>query len=337
VVPLANDPLAEATEKALARLTAERVLLLDGAMGSLLRQHAGPTLARLADAAPKGATIAPGNYELLNLLKPELVAIRHDAYLAAGADLITTNTFNANRLVQADFGTAEQAYAINRAGAALARQALAGQGAPRRFVVGSIGPTRRNPARQGGDSPPGLDTVPPARLRAAAAEAAEGLITGGADLLLVETVTASAHAHLALEGIAEAFSRLKVSRPVMVAATVASTGSLASGETIEAFARALEPAGLFAIGLNCALSAADMTAHLRRLAGCAATRVLAYPNAGYPAPGGHYPESPDVTAAIIGGWLDESLVNIVGGCCGTTPAHIAALAPLIASARPRRY
>jgi 5-methyltetrahydrofolate--homocysteine methyltransferase len=328
----------EATRR-LESAAASRVLVLDGAYGTQFRALGLPEAAfRDASLARHPIPLA-GNYEVLNLSRPHVVRGLHDAYLAAGADIIETNTFNANPIIQDDYGLAPRAVELARAGASLARAAadaaMAADPSRPRFVAGALGVTRRNPTRRGGESPPGIADAEDAELHEACAATARALIMNGVDLILIETVTSVHNARLALAATRQAAAGLGAPIPIVVSGTVDAGGRFETGEPIEAFVASLSAGGLHAIGLNCALSASDLAPHIERLAACTTARLWIYPNAGYPDDEGHYHESAGVTAAALGAIAAKGLVNAVGGCCGTTPAHIAAIAKSVSGLSPR--
>ncbi|MBL8658262.1 MAG: homocysteine S-methyltransferase family protein [Rhodospirillales bacterium] len=318
----------------------QRILVLDGAMGTMIQRH------RLEEADYRGQRFAgwpsdvKGNNDLLSLTRPDLIAAIHADYLAAGADIVETNTFNSTRISLADYGMEELARELNEAGAALARKAADAwtEKTPQRprWVAGALGPTNRTASISPDVNDAGARNITFDGLRTAYREAVEGLIAGGCDLLLVETVFDTLNAKAALFAIDEAFESLGVRLPVMVSGTITDlSGRTLSGQTPEAFWNSVRHARPLAIGLNCALGASQLRAHVAELARVADTRVCAYPNAGLPNEFGGYDEVAETTAAFIGEWAEAGLVNIVGGCCGTTPDHIAAIAAAVAGKPPR--
>lgn len=325
---------------ALHRAAAGRILVLDGAMGTMI-QALGLTEAdyrgtRFADH-PHDLT---GNNDLLSLTRPDAIRGIHDAFLAAGADILETNSFNATTISQADYGTAALAREINVAGARLARAAADAWTARTpdrpRWVAGAIGPTSQTASISPDVGDPGYRAIRFEQLRAAYGAAARGLIAGGCDLLLVETVFDTLNAKAALFAIDEAFEATGVRLPVMVSGTITDrSGRTLSGQTAEAFWISVRHARPFSIGLNCALGAAELRPHVDALARVADCPVSAHPNAGLPNAMGGYDEQPDTMAGQLGDWARDGLVNIVGGCCGTTPAHIRAIADAVAGVAPR--
>lgn len=322
-----------------ALLEAPRVLLLDGGYGSQFRALDLPEEAFHPAGLARPPRPLKGNYELLNLSRPEVVQRLHDAYLEAGADIIESNTFNANPLIQADWGVEALAPDMARAGARIARAAadaaMAADPARPRLVAGALGVTRRNPARRGADSPLGLSGVEEARLQAACRAQAEAMIEGGADLLLIETVTTLANARLALAATQDALRACGADLPIVLSLTVDREGRLESGEALEVAVAALDESGLYALGLNCALDGRALAGPAATVAGRSMCRVWLYPNAGYPDAAGRYHEPPAETAAALAAIARAGQVDALGGCCGTTPAHIRALAEAVRGLRPR--
>ncbi|MEJ1161531.1 methionine synthase [Prosthecomicrobium sp. N25] len=325
----------------LAKLARERILVIDGAMGTMIQRH------RLDEAAYRGARFADwhrdvkGNNDLLTLTQPDIIRSIHAEYLEAGADIVETNTFSSTSIAMADYGMEALAFELNREGARLAREACdaatkADPSRPR-FVAGAIGPTNRTASMSPDVNDPGYRAVSFDDLRIAYGEAARGLIEGGADILLVETIFDTLNAKAALFAIEEAFEATGVRLPVMISGTITDlSGRTLSGQTPTAFWYSVRHAQPFSIGLNCALGAKEMRAHIDELGRVADTLVCAYPNAGLPNEFGLYDERPEATAAMLGEFAESGLVNIVGGCCGTTPDHIRAIAAAVAGKAPRR-
>jgi 5-methyltetrahydrofolate--homocysteine methyltransferase len=331
---------ASPAETALRRSAAERILVLDGAMGTMI-QALG-----LDEHGYRGARFdawnreVRGNNDLLNLSRPDAVREIHLAYFRAGADIVETNTFSSTRIAQADYGMSDIAYELNVAGAKLAREAAdiatKEDGRPR-FVAGAIGPTNRTASISPDVSNPGFRAVTFDDLRNAYAEQVRGLIDAGADLLLIETIFDTLNAKAAIYAIAEAIDARGASIPVMISGTITDrSGRLLSGQTPEAFWNAVAHATPLSIGLNCALGASEMRAHIAELSRVADTLICAYPNAGLPNEFGRYDESPEYMAGLIGEFAAAGLINIVGGCCGTTPDHIRAIAQAVAAHKPRQ-
>ncbi len=325
---------------ALQEALTRRILVFDGAMGTMI-QRLKPD-----EATYRGARFASfgkdvkGNNDLLCLTQPDVIRDIHTAYLEAGADIIETNTFSSTSIAQADYGMQDLAYELNVMGAKLAREAADAMSAKTsdkpRFVAGSIGPTNKTASISPDVNDPGYRNVSFDELKTAFREQAEGLIAGGADLLLLETIIDTLNAKAALFAIDELFEESGERLPVMISGTITDqSGRLLSGQTPEAFWNSLRHAKPITIGFNCALGAAQLRPHVAELARSADTYICAYPNAGLPNEFGEYDEQPHATAEQIGEWAKDGLVNIVGGCCGTTPDHIKAIADAVAGVKPR--
>ena len=325
---------------ALERLLAERILVLDGAMGTMIQTH------DLTEADFRGERFRAhpndlrGCNDLLCLTRPDVIGGIHDAYLDAGADLIETNSFNSTSIALADYALAPIARELNRAAAEVARAAAdraeAREPGRFRYVAGAVGPTNRTASLSPDVNDPGHRNVDFDTLAAAYREAVEGLVEGGADLLLVETIFDTLNAKAAIFAIEECFERWGARLPVILSGTVVDqSGRTLSGQTVEAFWLAVAHARPLAVGLNCALGAKALRPHLQELARVAPVRISVYPNAGLPNAFGGYDETPAELAAVVGEFARHGLVNIVGGCCGTTPAHIRALAAAMHGVPPR--
>ncbi len=323
----------------LPSLLRERILVLDGAMGTMLQRHG------FTEADFRGARFADhardlrGDNDLLSLTRPGAVRDVHAAYLAAGADIITTNTFTATRIAQADYGLAELARELNEASARLARAAAddaeAHDGRPR-YVAGSLGPTNRTASISPDVNDPAARNVGFGELAAAYRDAAEGLVAGGADVLLVETVFDTLNAKAAIFAIEEVFESLDLRLPAIISGTIVdASGRTLSGQTLEAFWTSVRHARPLLVGLNCALGARQLREHVEELGRLADVPVAAYPNAGLPNELGGYDETPDQTAGALGDWARAGLVNLAGSCCGSTPEHTAAIAAAVAGVPPR--
>jgi 5-methyltetrahydrofolate--homocysteine methyltransferase len=323
----------------LRKIAAERILVLDGAMGTMIQAM------RLDEEGYRGARFdawnreVRGNNDLLNLSRPDAIRDIHLAYFRAGADIVSTNTFSSTLIAQADYGMAEIARELNREGARLAkeaaRQAEREDGRPR-FVAGALGPTNRTASISPDVANPGYRAVTFDDLRNAYGEQVEGLIDGGADILLIETIFDTLNAKAAIYAVIEVCEARGVDMPVMISGTITDrSGRLLAGQTPEAFWNSVMHAKPLSIGLNCALGATEMRAHIAELARVAGTLICAYPNAGLPNEFGHYHESPADMARHLGEFADAGLVNIVGGCCGTTPEHISAIAEAVRGKAPR--
>ena len=320
-------------------LLKQRILVLDGAMGTMIQSL------KLNEEGYRGARFdawnreVRGNNDLLNLSRPDAVRDIHLAYFRAGADIVSTNTFSSTSIAQADYGMEGIAYELNQAGATLAREAAKNaqeHDGRRRFVAGALGPTNRTASISPDVANPGFRAITFDQLRLAYAEQARGLIDGGADLLLIETIFDTLNAKAAIFAISEICEERGLDVPVMISGTITDrSGRLLSGQTPGAFWNSVRHAKPVSIGLNCALGAREMRAHIAELARLADTFICAYPNAGLPNEFGYYDESPAHMAELLGEFAEAGLVNVVGGCCGTTPEHIAAIAKAVAGKTPR--
>jgi 5-methyltetrahydrofolate--homocysteine methyltransferase len=338
-VTAATSPKRSPVEAELRRRATEAILLLDGAMGTEIQGL------KLDEAGYRGRRFADwprdlrGNNDILILSQPDAVRELHLAYFRAGSDIVSTNTFSSTRIAQADYGAEAFVTELNVAGARLAKEAAAiavGEDGRPRFVAGAIGPTNRTASISPDVSNPGFRAISFDELRDAYGEQAKGLLEGGVDILLLETVFDTLNAKAALFAIAELFEARGATVPVMVSGTITDlSGRMLSGQTPEAFWISVQHAAPFSIGLNCALGAKEMRAHIADLARVADTLVCAYPNAGLPNEFGLYDESPDYMAGLLGEFAEAGLVNIVGGCCGTTPEHIRAIADAVRGKPPR--
>ncbi|MGZ3352979.1 MAG: homocysteine S-methyltransferase family protein, partial [Xanthobacteraceae bacterium] len=328
------------TAQTLRRLAAERILVLDGAMGTMIQSL------ELDEGGYRGARFdawnreVRGNNDLLILSQPAAIRDIHLAYFRAGADIVSTNTFSSTRIAQADYGMQGIAHELNVEGARLARAAAdvaQGEDGRPRFVAGALGPTNRTASISPDVSNPGFRAVTFDELRSAYAEQVEGLLEGGADLLLIETIFDTLNAKAAIAAIGDVTEARGLQVPVMISGTITDrSGRLLSGQTPAAFWNSVGHAAPFSIGLNCALGAKEMRAHIAEIARIADTLVCAYPNAGLPNEFGRYDESPEFMAGLLAEFADAGLVNIVGGCCGTTPEHISAIVQAVAGKAPRK-
>ena len=325
---------------ALTRVSAERILILDGAMGTQI-QGLGFHEHDFRGARFDGCDChLQGNNDLLTLSQPQAIEDIHFAYAMAGADIIETNTFSSTSIAQADYGMEELVYELNRDGAQLVRnacrraEALDGK---RRFVAGALGPTNRTASISPDVNNPGYRAVSFDDLRIAYAEQLRGLMDGGADIILIETIFDTLNAKAAVFACEEIFAKRGVRLPVMISGTITDlSGRTLSGQTPTAFWHSLRHANPLTIGLNCALGADAMREHLAEISSVADSFVCAYPNAGLPNEFGQYDESPEAMAQQIGRFADEGLVNVVGGCCGSTPDHIRAITDIVRGKSPRR-
>ena len=327
--------------KTLEQLSNERILVLDGAMGTMI-QRLGLTE---EDFHPKGMENHPillkGNNELLSLSRPEAIKKIHEQYLEAGADIVETNTFSATSIAQAEHECSHLVRELNLASARLAKEACEEytkkDPSKPRFVAGAIGPMNKTASLSPDVNDPGYRAVTFDQLVAAYKEQVEALLDGGVDLLLVETIFDTLNAKAAFYAIEEVFEARGKRVPLMCSVTITdASGRTLSGQTIEAFLISMQHVPLFSMGLNCALGAAQMRPYLEVIAEQSPCRVSIYPNAGLPDQMGEYRETPDVTARLVGEFMANGWVNVVGGCCGTTPEHIAALAAEARKHAPRR-
>src|SRR5258705_448435 len=324
---------------ALLALARQRILVLDGAMGTMIQSLQYDEAAFRGERFKDFHRDLRGNNDLLILTQPKAIEHIHADYLRAGADIVATNTFSSTSIAQADYDLSGIAYEMNLEGAKLARAAAervsAEDGKPR-LVAGAIGQTTRTASISPDVSSPGYRAVTFDDLRTAYGEQINGLLDGGADLLLVETIFDTLNAKAALYAISEICEARALDVPVMISGTITDkSGRLLSGQLPEAFWNSVRHAKPITIGFNCALGAEDLRAHIADIGRVADTLVCAYPNAGLPNEFGAYDESPEFMAGLIGEFAQSGLVNIVGGCCGTTPDHIAAIAAAVAPHRPR--
>ena len=382
-LPWLNPVRVQALQMALS----ERILIIDGAMGTMIQRHrleeadyrgarfadgfdskhvhdgqcrhaadglaaGGPAVQGLAIEGPavQGPAVQghdlKGNNDLLLLSNPEVIAGVHTEYLEAGADLVETNTFNATSVSQADYHLQHLVYELNMEGARIARACCdavetketdAGRPLKPRFVIGVLGPTSRTASISPDVNDPGTRNTNFDELRATYREAIEGLIDGGADTLMVETIFDTLNAKAALYAIEEVFDARGGRLPVMISGTITdASGRTLSGQTAEAFYASVSHGRPLSIGLNCALGAKDLREHVETLSGIADSYISAHPNAGLPNAFGEYDESPEEMAATLKEFAESGLLNLVGGCCGTTPAHIKAIAEAVSSIPPRR-
>lgn len=354
-LPYLHADRAETLQDALA----QRILVLDGAMGTMLQAHAldehgyrGERFTAGCDARHDHAHAGEhahangcardlrGNNDLLSLTRPHLIHDVHLAYLRAGAYMVETNTFNSTSISQADYGLQHLVGELNREGARAAREACAeieNETPDRpRFVIGVLGPTSRTASLSPDVNNPGFRNVDFDELCEAYAEATRGLIEGGADVLMVETIFDTLNAKAGLYAIAQVFDEVGGRLPLMISGTITDrSGRTLSGQTAEAFWYSVAHAKPLAVGLNCALGAKDLREHIEALAQVADCYVSVHPNAGLPNAFGGYDETPQDMATTLGEFAQSGLLNMVGGCCGTTPAHIAAIAEAVRDCKPR--
>lgn len=323
----------------LRALLQRRILILDGAMGTMIQRLALTEDDFRAQRFSDSDRALKGNNDILSITQPQIIADIHEQYLAAGADIIETNTFNATGLSQSDYGLSSHAEEINRAAARLARVAADQFSTPDRprFVAGVLGPTSRTCSMSPDVNDPGFRNVEFVDLVHDYLESVRGLVSGGVDILMVETVFDTLNAKAALFAIDQFFSDAGRRWPVMISGTITdASGRTLSGQTPEAFWNALRHAQPLSFGLNCALGAREMRPHIEELSRRVDCFVSAHPNAGLPNAFGGYDETPQMLAQAMGEWAQCGLINIVGGCCGTTPEHIAAIADVVAGCAPRQ-
>ena len=313
-----------------------RILVLDGAMGTMLQRY------KFEEADYRGERFAnfphplKGNNDLLSITQPEAVKSVHRLYFEAGADIVETNTFSATSIGMADYHLEDLVYELNYQSAKIAREVADEFTDVPRFVAGSMGPTNRTASMSPNVNDPGFRAVNFDDLRIAYKQQAEGLIDGGCDVLLVETVFDTLNAKAALFAIEELKEERQIDIPVMVSGTITdASGRTLSGQTVEAFLISISHIPLLSVGFNCALGADQLKPYLKRLANSTALSISAHPNAGLPNAFGEYDQTPQEMQQLIREYLEENLVNIIGGCCGTTPEHIRLIAEVAKSFKPR--
>ncbi|HZF99558.1 MAG TPA: homocysteine S-methyltransferase family protein [Chitinophagales bacterium] len=328
------------TKEILDALLKQRILIIDGAMGTMIQRRLLSEKDFRGERFKDYPSDLKGNNDLLNITKPDVIYEIHKEYLEAGADLIETNTFSSTRIAMADYNMESLAYELNYEGAKLARKAAdevtAKNPSKPRFVAGALGPTNKTASISPNVNDPGYRGVTFDELVVAYKEQAKGLVDGGADVLLVETVFDTLNAKAALFGLMEFFDELGRELPIMVSGTITdASGRTLSGQTTEAFYTSMSHADLLSIGLNCALGADLMRPYLEELSNIATCYVTCYPNAGLPNEMGEYDESPEAMARVIKDFAAHGLLNMVGGCCGTTPDHVRAIAEAVKEIKPR--
>ena len=316
-----------------------RILVLDGAMGTMIQRY------KLSEEDYRGErfkdfhTSLKGNNDALSLTQPQIIADIHRAYLEAGADIIETNTFNANRISMADYDMQEYVKELNVVSAQIAKKEAQAFSTPEkpRYVAGSLGPTNKTASLSPNVEDPAYREVSFEDLAAVYQEQAEGLIEGGADLLMVETIFDTLNAKAATFGIMNAFEKTGKELPIMISGTITdASGRTLSGQTTEAFIVSLEHLDLLSIGLNCALGADTLSPYVKIMAEKSKFYTSVHPNAGLPNAFGEYDETPEMTRDFIKRFLDNNWLNIVGGCCGTTPEHIRLIAEEVQKHSPRQ-
>jgi len=314
----------------------KRILVIDGAMGTMIQRY------KLTEQDYRGERFASwtsdvkGNSDLLSITQPQIITEIHTKYLEAGADILETNTFTSTSIAQADYGMQELAYELNVAAASCAREAIRQTG-KKAWVAGAIGPLNKTLSLSPDVNNPGYRSVTFDEVVSAYIEQIRGLYDGGVDLLLIETIFDTLNAKAAIFAIKKFFRDIKKPElPIMISGTITdASGRTLSGQTLEAFYISVSHAKPLSVGLNCALGAQEMRPHIAELSHIASCYVSAYPNAGLPNAMGEYDERPDQTASFIEDWAREGFVNIVGGCCGTTPDHIRHIAEHVKKLKPR--
>jgi 5-methyltetrahydrofolate--homocysteine methyltransferase len=318
----------------------ERIMVLDGAMGTMIQRHKLEEIDFRGDKLKDHPHPLKGNNDLLSITRPDIIKDIHRQYFEAGADIVETNTFGSTTVAQADYHLEFLVYEINFQAAKIAKEVAAEFTAKEphkpRFVAGSMGPTTKLASMSPDVNNPGFRAITFDQLVVAFKEQAKGLIDGGVDLLLLETITDTLNVKAALFGIQELFEETGKQIPVMVSGTITdASGRILSGQTAEAFLISVSHMPLLSIGLNCAMGASALRPYLQVLNEKAPFFVSAYPNAGLPNEFGHYDQTPDQMAGEVEAYLKEGLVNIVGGCCGSTPDHIRKIAEIAKKYKPR--
>jgi 5-methyltetrahydrofolate--homocysteine methyltransferase len=326
----------------LQELSHQKIIILDGAMGTMIQRY------KLEEDDFRGERFVnhqgdlKGNNDLLSITRPEIIEEIHYHYLQAGADIIETNTFNAQRISLADYHMEELAYELNVAAARCARKAverfgLENPNATPRFVAGAVGPTNRTASLSPDVNDPGFRAITYDQLVDAYSEQIKGLLDGGVDALLIETIFDTLNAKAALYAAMEVCEERGIEVPLMISGTITdASGRTLSGQTAEAFFVSMSHAPLFSIGFNCALGAEQLEQYVQVLSKHADCCVSAYPNAGLPNAMGHYDQTPDQMAELVKSYCEKGIVNILGGCCGTTPDHIRSIATIASHFQPRK-
>ena len=325
----------------LEKAMSERILILDGAMGTMLQRYKFTEEDFRGDRFKDWQLPLQGNNDLLSLTQPTAIADVHRKYFEAGADIVETNTFSGTTIAMADYGMEDLVTELNYESAKIARQVAdeftAAEPHKPRFVAGAMGPTNKTASMSPDVNDPGFRAITFEELRKAYKQQGEALLDGGADILLVETIFDTLNAKAALFAIEEIKEERGIEIPVMVSGTITdASGRTLSGQTAEAFLISIDHLPLLSVGFNCALGADQLTPYLEVVASRATCAISAYPNAGLPNAFGEYDESPREMAAQIKTYLDRNLINIIGGCCGTTPEHIKAIATMAKDYKPRQ-
>lgn len=327
--------------KRIEEIVQERILVLDGAMGTMLQRYKFEEEDFRGERFKEWAHPLKGNNDLLSLTQPEAIAEVHRKYFAAGADIVETNTFSGTTIAMADYHMEELVYELNYESARIAKEVAkeftAKEPHKPRFVAGSIGPTNKTASMSPDVNDPGYRAVSFDELREAYKLQVEALLDGGSDILLVETIFDTLNAKAALFAIEEVKDERNIEVPIMVSGTITdASGRTLSGQTAEAFLISISHIPILSVGFNCALGAKQLVPHLEVVSAKTDYGVSAHPNAGLPNAFGEYDETPEEMASQIKEYVEKGLVNIVGGCCGTTPEHIKAIADLVANYQPRK-
>lgn len=327
--------------EAIQSILKERILVLDGAMGTMIQRYDLDESDFRGNRFINHSHDLKGNNDLLCLTRPDIIAAIHTAYFEAGADIIETNTFSGTRIAQADYALQDIVYDLNKKAAEIAKEVAEKFTAQNpnkpRFVAGAFGPTNKTASLSPDVNDPGFRAVTFDELKEAYYEQAKGLLDGGVDLFLIETIFDTLNAKAALMAIAELFEARNIQIPIMISGTITdASGRTLSGQTTEAFLISISHLPLLSIGLNCALGAELMRPYIQVLADKADCFVSAYPNAGLPNEFGEYDQSPEAMAEQVKSFMESGLINIIGGCCGTSPDHIEALAELAKKFEPRK-
>lgn len=326
--------------KRIEEVIKDRILVLDGAMGTMIQQHDLKEHDFRKNWFEDHQSSLKGNNDLLSLTRPDIIESIHRAYFEAGADIVETNTFSGTSIAQSDYNLEKYVYEINFHGAQIAKKVAQEftkkEPLKPRFVAGSIGPTNRTASISPDVNDPGYRNTNFDQLVIAYKEQIHALLDGGVDVLLIETVFDTLNAKAALFAVEEVFSVSKNRVPVMISGTITdASGRTLTGQTTEAFLISVSHFPLLSVGLNCALGARDMLPYLKTLATKSSFHVSAHPNAGLPNEFGAYDETPEIMCEQLKRFLDDGLINIIGGCCGTTPDHIQAIAELASNYKPR--
>ena len=331
------------TKQSLQQLADQRILILDGAMGTMIQRYTLTEADFRGDRFANYASDLKGNNDLLSITRPDVITQIHLDYLEAGADIIETNTFNAQRISMADYQMEKLAREINVAAARCAKnavlkyQALHPDDKSPKFVAGAVGPTNRTASLSPDVNDPGYRAVTFDDLVVAYKEQVQGLMEGGADIIIIETIFDTLNAKAALFATMEVFDEQNKELPIMISGTITdASGRTLSGQTAEAFLISMSHAPLFSIGFNCALGAEQLEQYVEILSDNADCYVSAYPNAGLPNAMGHYDQSPEQMAELVKEYCEKDIINILGGCCGTTPDHIRAIANMAKKYQPRK-